>query len=196
MKEFKKARARCIWLDVDDLCSFVPVADHVSTGSAATAENIVESDADAPSVTAHTDVPAEKNAPLKRNRKSSENSDADELCSEKDGSTDVNPPADAPSVTAHTDVPAEKNSPLQRNGKSSEDSGSKSSRNNDDDTVSIEEDGSTDVNPAIEEDGSTDVNPAPADRYMRCVTYDTATTYGRSSIVFCTPGVASVVMYS
>jgi GTPase SAR1 family protein len=73
--------------------------------------------ADAPSVTAHTDVPAEKNSPLKRNRKSSENSEADEVCSEKDGSTDVNPPADAPSVTAHTDVPAEKNSPLKRNRK-------------------------------------------------------------------------------
>jgi hypothetical protein len=182
MKEFKKARARCIWLDVDDLCSFVPVADHVSTGSAATAENIVESDADAPSVTAQPDVPAVKNAPLKRNRKSSENSDADELCSEKDGSTDVNPPADAPSVTAHTEVPAEKNYPLQRNGKSSENSGSKSSRNNDDNPDCIEEDGSTDVN--------------PAERYMRCVTYDTATTYGRSSIVFCTPGVAAVVMQS
>jgi hypothetical protein len=154
-----------------------PDAYHVSTGSAATAENSFESDADTRSVTAHTEVPAAKNTPLQR---SSENSEAGELCSEKDGSTDVNPPADASSVTAHTE----------------EDSGSKSSRNNDDDTVSIEEDGSTDVNPAIEEDGSTDVNPAPADRYMRCVTYDTATTYGRSSIVFCTPGVASVVMYS
>jgi hypothetical protein len=135
-------------------------ADYVSIGSAATAENIVESDADALSATAVTDVPAEKknddhfennhvdsfsddDSPLKSYRKSSENSDADELCFEKDGSTDVNPPLK---------------------------SYSKSSENSDADELCFDENGSTDVN--------------PAERYMSCVTYDTATTYGRSSIVF------------
>jgi hypothetical protein len=156
MKEFIKARASCIWLDVDDLCSFAPVAGKRK-------DNPAEKRNDDPlSATG----PEAKNPP----DESSVSMEDAKQNQQQQQQHEASNPADESSVSME-----DANQQQQQQHDPKDDTAMNENNddlNADDATVSMEP----------EEGGSTDVNPK--ERYMSCVTYDTATTYGRSSIVF------------